>query len=87
MNWRENKPGEEPQVEVGDTYLVAVEVGNAGWQKSWWEYAIISATETGWELEGDVWGWDWSDVTYWMPASELAPRKAEFSPRTAWVSP
>lgn len=82
MNWR--KIEAHPDLfENGETMLVAVpvvqtELGiattSAGNSEKWGLSVIeIDCDEERFRItcEGEYWGWEWSDVEYWMPIAEV----------------
>lgn len=84
IKWRKPTEADVDAFECGDSFLVAVPVRSRedGKVRYWWEYAVITATETGWEVECNGWGWDWSDVVWYIPCKEMAPSpiSEQFSP-------
>lgn len=61
--------------EDGATYLVALRVKNARTQRTRWEVSVITfACDGGFEVRdehGDAWGWEWSDVEYYVPIRDV----------------
>jgi len=65
----------------GEQMLVAVPCCDHGDRaKRWWEVVVIVARcdedEDGdvrceFELDGNPWGWEWEDVEWWMPMSDI----------------
>lgn len=56
----------------GDQFLVGVEVVQSrrlfGGKIEW---SVITATETGWDLDGESWGsWGQDDVSFWAKMPE-----------------
>jgi hypothetical protein len=69
QQWREAKP--DQQFYDGDQLLVAVPVCCRHGGKPYWEYSIVvvSCDVDHFSMnthDGD-WGWEWSDVEWWMP--------------------
>ncbi len=63
---------EEWEMECGDSFLVAVRVCDAkNDSNSWWEFAVVTATEHGFEVDGEYWGWCWEDVYWFIPVKDL----------------
>lgn len=65
--------------ECGDSFLVAVPVRErtACNVRFWWDYAVVTLTETGVEVDGNPWGWDLSDVSWYIPCKQMAPSKID----------
>lgn len=62
--WR-NEVTEECWPWVGDQFIAAVLVHDNRSNKLFWEYAILSWSETGLECAGEPWGsWDGSDIEW-----------------------
>jgi len=62
-----------PDMECGDEFLVAIRVKSISSTnpREWWEFQVITATENGFSVEGHGWGWDWSDVEWYIPVSQF----------------
>lgn len=68
--------GNNPALYDGDQYLCAV-----GLRGGRWEFAVVTIRVDDsvdepvaeFEVEGDVWGWDWSDVDWYVPIKFLSP--------------
>lgn len=74
MPWVENPAyhgSEPPPFLVGDRALVAVPLHQSC--GGGFDYAIIVATETGWDdSDGDVWSaWCWNAVSHYIPLDGL----------------
>lgn len=72
--WREAVPDQE--FCDGDLIICAVEL-----TKGTFQYEVVSVRfdEGRFDLRdsyGDVWGWEWPDVSWWMPVPDLPNRKA-----------
>ena len=67
MGWIQTEDG-APPCEVGDRFLVLVQVQDRRWNRVYWEPHVVVATEGGWDdANGDSWSaWDWSDVSYYI---------------------
>jgi hypothetical protein len=65
--------GNRPEMYCGDHYLVAVRVVSDEGSREWWEFAVIAATEGGWDVDGNSWGWSWDEVEWYVPVKFLSP--------------
>jgi len=79
------------EMEIGDQFLAAVRVCSADKSKEWWELSVVNITEgqqgndgteyVGFSVNDCGWGWDWSDVEWYMPIKAveetLPPYEAE----------
>lgn len=69
INWRKRE--EHPETfEDGERLLVAVQL-----MTGHWAFNVITTECDGDYVDcrcnGEYWGWDWSDVSYWCPLSEI----------------
>jgi hypothetical protein len=73
INWRPGGfQGYQPTLYAGDTLLAAVRVRDShDASKEWWEFSVITVTETGFDCEGSGWGWSWEEVEWWIPVREM----------------
>jgi len=71
--WRKAEPGQT--FEDGDLILCAVPLMPSGF-----DYCVLSVKcDEGYfrlDLDGEPWGWEWSDVAWWMPCPK-APAAAQ----------
>lgn len=69
--------GNWPDIYDGERYLCAVGI------KDGWDLAVVTVVveaseepeddDLTLEVEDEVWGWEWSDVDWYVPAKFLAP--------------
>ncbi|OQW35856.1 MAG: hypothetical protein A4E20_08935 [Nitrospira sp. SG-bin2] len=93
LNWRKAPPQEELACEVGDRFLVAVRCCDPrNHSRQWWDFSVITAEENGgFELDGSSWGYDWSDVEWYVSVKELSglpyaeESQAEATTSLAWI--
>jgi hypothetical protein len=78
MNWRKRE--DHPRLFANrETMLVAVPVTDLRYHppKPSWEIAVITirCDEDFFDvlLDGALWGWNWSDVSFWIPIVEVEP--------------
>lgn len=75
MRWRKTKDFNRSEIYVGDSFLVRVDIfsdGKVVHGKDFTPmYYVITATEDGWECNGESWGWDWSDIECLIPCKEF----------------
>lgn len=55
----------------GDQLLVAVPVNCRHGGKPYWEFTVVRVScdseNFSMDTNGDYWGWEWSDVEWWLP--------------------
>ena len=76
LKWRKGPAqGDATEVYCGDRFLAAIPVRSThgGLVRKLWDYAVVEITEDGCEVESCSWGWDWSDVEWYVPVGELTP--------------
>lgn len=73
INWRPGPAQGVEGIEIfdGDQFWVAVRVCDRERKTEWWEFSCIHIKEDGIDVEGAGWGWDWSDVEWYVPISEF----------------
>jgi hypothetical protein len=69
--WRKAEPSQV--FYDGDQLLVAVPVNCRHGGKPYWEYSVVTVSCDSEHFSMDThdngWGWEWSDVEWWMPLS------------------
>jgi hypothetical protein len=69
--WRKAEPNQV--FYDGDQLLVAVPVNCRHGGKPYWEYSVVTVSCDSEHFSMDThdngWGWEWSDVEWWMPLS------------------
>lgn len=88
VTWRKAEPSQ--QFYDNDQLLVAVPVKCRHGGKDYWEYSvvIVACDEEHFSMNthDGGWGWEWSDVEWWIPFSSLT-LPVIVPPRPAFVAP
>lgn len=69
VGWRQAKDGQ--QFYDGDVIVCAVALASGGFDFAC-VHLRVDEGRFEMDVEGDAWGWTWDDVTWWIPAKELA---------------
>jgi hypothetical protein len=64
--WRDKSPDDEGEWPwVGDQFLAAVQVINNRTGKTYWEYTVLTWSESGLECDGESWSaWGEDDIEW-----------------------